>query len=340
MRAGGSGDRVARAGSSPTTRVPWRRNATPQQVSGTLVCSYRDGVAAVTWTTEADLREKRAQRSLFGVSGRWGRPPVGSSFTQSLSPSKRIFSRVVNDVSSPCSAITTSIFTARSTTGTFGNRDSVLKKANDTMAYFSEAWRYCTSLVPDWIRKYYANNPSSRLNRTLATTNRRKTAEAPAALLPAPAVRPRHRFVCLLALRLWPAVRCAQGHGLRCAPGPRARKLFPVTRCAHWENFAPGPCTPRPSCRPTSPVPEGKPNGRQRPSPKGTAMTDTITAVGSQSLWRNLTPNGERLRMRQERETSRRPAGRGLRATAAIRGTHTERRAPKQLRRQYGRRSS
>jgi hypothetical protein len=27
-------------------------------------------------------------------------------------------------VSSPCSAITTSIFTARSTTGTFGNRDS------------------------------------------------------------------------------------------------------------------------------------------------------------------------------------------------------------------------
>ena len=29
---------------------PWRRNATPQQVSGTLVCSYR--LAAVTWTTE------------------------------------------------------------------------------------------------------------------------------------------------------------------------------------------------------------------------------------------------------------------------------------------------
>lgn len=34
---------------------PWRRNATPQQVSGTLVCSYRDGLAAVTWTTEANL---------------------------------------------------------------------------------------------------------------------------------------------------------------------------------------------------------------------------------------------------------------------------------------------
>jgi hypothetical protein len=34
---------------------PWRRNATPQQVSGTRVCSYRDGLAAVTWTTEANL---------------------------------------------------------------------------------------------------------------------------------------------------------------------------------------------------------------------------------------------------------------------------------------------
>ena len=32
---------------------PWRRNATPQQVSGTLVCS--DGLAAVTWTPEANL---------------------------------------------------------------------------------------------------------------------------------------------------------------------------------------------------------------------------------------------------------------------------------------------
>ena len=34
---------------------PWRPNATPQQVSGTLVCSYRDGLAAITWTTEANL---------------------------------------------------------------------------------------------------------------------------------------------------------------------------------------------------------------------------------------------------------------------------------------------
>ena len=32
---------------------PWRRNATPQQVSGTLVCSY--GLAAVTWDHRANL---------------------------------------------------------------------------------------------------------------------------------------------------------------------------------------------------------------------------------------------------------------------------------------------
>jgi serine/threonine kinase PknH len=34
---------------------PWRRQATPQQISGTLVCSYRDGLASITWTTEAEL---------------------------------------------------------------------------------------------------------------------------------------------------------------------------------------------------------------------------------------------------------------------------------------------
>ena len=66
-----------------------------------------------------------------------------------------------------------------------------------------------------------------------------------------------------LALRLCPAVRCAQGHGLRFAAGPRVRKLFPAARCAHWENFAPGPCTPRPSYRPKSPLPEGNNKGRQ-----------------------------------------------------------------------------
>jgi hypothetical protein len=34
---------------------PWRRNATPQLISGTLVCSYRAGHPAVSWTTDADL---------------------------------------------------------------------------------------------------------------------------------------------------------------------------------------------------------------------------------------------------------------------------------------------
>jgi hypothetical protein len=47
-------------------------------------------------------------------------------------------------------------------------------------------------------------------------------------------------------------------------------------------------------------------NGRQRPSPKGTTeMTDTI-AVGSHSLLRNLTRNGEQWRIRQVGETKRR----------------------------------
>ena len=42
---------------------PWRRNATPQQVSGTLACSYRDGLAAVTWTPEANLLVSHADRA-------------------------------------------------------------------------------------------------------------------------------------------------------------------------------------------------------------------------------------------------------------------------------------
>jgi hypothetical protein len=33
----------------------WRRNATPQQVSGTLVCGFRDTVPTLAWTDEAKL---------------------------------------------------------------------------------------------------------------------------------------------------------------------------------------------------------------------------------------------------------------------------------------------
>ena len=55
---------------------PWRRNATPQQVSGTLVCTYRDGLAAVTWTTEAnllvsDVHANRAGPALNQLDQRW-----------------------------------------------------------------------------------------------------------------------------------------------------------------------------------------------------------------------------------------------------------------------------
>jgi serine/threonine-protein kinase len=34
---------------------PWRRNATPQQVSGMLFCGLREGQPMVAWTTDADL---------------------------------------------------------------------------------------------------------------------------------------------------------------------------------------------------------------------------------------------------------------------------------------------
>jgi hypothetical protein len=34
---------------------PWRRNATPQQISGTLVCGAPGGVSTGVWTTDADL---------------------------------------------------------------------------------------------------------------------------------------------------------------------------------------------------------------------------------------------------------------------------------------------
>jgi hypothetical protein len=34
---------------------PWRRNATPQQVSGTLACGFRDDVPEVSWTDDDEL---------------------------------------------------------------------------------------------------------------------------------------------------------------------------------------------------------------------------------------------------------------------------------------------
>ena len=34
---------------------PWRRNATPQQVAGTLVCGFDDSTSTVAWTTDAQL---------------------------------------------------------------------------------------------------------------------------------------------------------------------------------------------------------------------------------------------------------------------------------------------
>src|SRR5262249_56819235 len=76
-----------------------------------------------------------------------------------------------------------------------------------------------------------------------------------------------------LALRLWPA-----GGPLRARPRPplalRAQGLanFPLAALA-GKTLRPDLAAPRPS----SPAPAGKQNGRQRTSPKGSAMTDTIT---------------------------------------------------------------
>lgn len=40
---------------------PWRRNATPQQVAGTLVCGFQQSKPTVAWTTDADLMVSEVQ---------------------------------------------------------------------------------------------------------------------------------------------------------------------------------------------------------------------------------------------------------------------------------------
>ena len=53
---------------------PWRRNATPQQVSGTLVCSY--GLAAVTWDHRANLLVQRRPCQSSWAGAQPARPTV------------------------------------------------------------------------------------------------------------------------------------------------------------------------------------------------------------------------------------------------------------------------
>lgn len=52
--------------------------------------------------------------------------------------------------------------------------------------------------------------------------------------------------ICLLALRLWPAVRCAQGHGCAALRPTGSGQSPNNVRCAHRRTAPPGPCTPRP----------------------------------------------------------------------------------------------
>ncbi|MCV7152313.1 hypothetical protein [Mycolicibacterium pyrenivorans] len=40
---------------------PWRRNATPQQVAGTLVCGFQQGKPTVAWSTDAALMVSEVQ---------------------------------------------------------------------------------------------------------------------------------------------------------------------------------------------------------------------------------------------------------------------------------------
>ena len=40
---------------------PWRRNATPQQVAGTLVCGFQQSKPTVAWTTDAEMLVSEVQ---------------------------------------------------------------------------------------------------------------------------------------------------------------------------------------------------------------------------------------------------------------------------------------
>ena len=164
---------------------PWRRNATPQQVSGTLVCSY--GLAAVTWTTEPTCSSATSMPI-----------ELGRRSTSSTNGGRR-----TPDVLRPGPP-------RRLPTPT----RQTPRRRRDPQTRFPRV------RVAVWLRLPQRSLP--RRPPVLATA---PTAEAPAALLmpgpagPAP--------ICLPSgLRLWTAVRCAQGHGLRCAPGPRPGPLW------------------------------------------------------------------------------------------------------------------
>ena len=45
---------------------PWRRNATPQQTAGTLVCGFQQSKPTVAWSTDADLLVSQVQSGPTG----------------------------------------------------------------------------------------------------------------------------------------------------------------------------------------------------------------------------------------------------------------------------------
>ena len=63
-----------------------------------------------------------------------------------------------------------------------------------------------------------------------------------------------------LVLRLWPALRYAQGHGASTDASRHRLVTFPLTALPYGpagENLTPGPCTPRPFYRRKSPHQKG-----------------------------------------------------------------------------------
>ena len=82
-------------------------------------------------------------------------------------------------------------------------------------------------------------------------------------------------FIYLLAFRLWPAVRCALGHGLRFAPGPRARNILRGSLALARRILRPDLALRGPNAGPNLQCQKANKNGPQRPLPKGTAMTNT-----------------------------------------------------------------
>ena len=231
---------------------PWRRNATPQQVSGTLVCSYR--LAAVTWTTEPTCSSATSMPI-----------ELGRRSTSSTNGGRR-----TPDVLRPGPPRRLPTPTRRTP-----------RRRRDPQTRFSEG--SCGGVAA----------PATTIPSAPAacSSNARQRGSACGAADAGPCGSSAYLFA------VWPPI--VAGGPLRARPrpplrsGPKGSQTFPGrSRRSLGKLCAPDLAHRAPRPAQISSARRQK-NGRQRPSPKGTTeMTDTI-AVGSHSLWRNLTRNGE-----------------------------------------------